>query len=57
MPPLGGDKEEIKERKGLKILTPNKSLTRLPILLGQIKAQIKSDKYHKIKLLKKFIII
>ena len=37
MPPLKGD-EEVKERKGLKILTPNKLLTRLPILLAQMKA-------------------
>ena len=36
MPPLEGD-EEVKEGKGLKILTPNKLLTRLPILLAQIK--------------------
>ena len=35
-PPLEG--EEVKEEKGLKILTPNKSLTRLPILLAQVKA-------------------
>ena len=38
LPPLEGDKEEVKEGKGLKILTPNKLLTRLPILLAQIKA-------------------
>ena len=31
MPPLEGDKEEVKEGKGLKLLTPNKLLTRLPI--------------------------
>ena len=36
MPPLEGDEEEVKEGKGLKILTPNKPLTRLPILLAQI---------------------
>ena len=35
MPPLAGDEEE---RKGLKILTPNKLLTRAPVLLAQIKA-------------------
>ena len=35
MPPLERDKE-VKE-KGLKILTPNKLLTRLPVLLVQIK--------------------
>ena len=38
MPPLEGDEEEVKERKGLKLLTPNKLFTRLPILLAQIKA-------------------
>ena len=35
---LEGDEEEIKEGKGLKILTSNKLLTRLLILLPQIKA-------------------
>ena len=34
---LEGD-EDIKERKELKILTPNKLLTRLPLLLAQMKA-------------------
>ena len=34
---LVGD-EEVKEGKGLKILTQNKLLTKLPILLAQIKA-------------------
>ena len=49
MPPLEGDKEEsdmpllesnekVRERKVVKILTRNKLLTRLPILLAQIKA-------------------
>ena len=38
MPPLEGDKEEVKEGKGLRFLTQNKLLTRLPILLPQIKA-------------------
>ena len=38
MPPLEGDEEEVQEEKGLKILTSNKLLTRLPILLAQIKA-------------------
>ena len=37
MPPLEDDKEEVKERIGLKILTQNKLLTRLSILLAQIK--------------------
>ena len=36
MPPLEGD--EVKEGKGFKNSTPNKLLTRLPILLAQIKA-------------------
>ena len=35
--PLLGD-ERVKEGKGLKILTPNKFMTRLPILKAQIKA-------------------
>ena len=39
MPSLEGNKEEVKEGKGLKALTPNKLLTRLPILLAQIKAE------------------
>ena len=38
MPLLAGDEEEVKEGKGLKILTPNKLLTRHPISLAQIKA-------------------
>ena len=38
MPPLEGDEEEVKEGKELKMLTPNKFLTRLPILLTQLKA-------------------
>ena len=33
------EKEEVKEEKGLKILTPNKLLTRFPVLLAQIKAE------------------
>ena len=32
--PLEGDEEEVKEGKGLKMLTQNKLLTRLPILLA-----------------------
>ena len=35
--PLEGDEEEAKEGKGLKTFTSNKLLTRLPILLAQIK--------------------
>ena len=38
MPPLEGDEDEVKEGKGLKSLTPNKLITRLEILLAQIKA-------------------
>ena len=38
MPPLEGDKEEVKEEKCLKILPQNKLLTRLPLLLAQVKA-------------------
>ena len=37
MPPLEGD-EEVNEGEGLKILTSNKLLTILQILLEQIKA-------------------
>ena len=44
MPPLEGNEEEVKEGKGLKVLTPNKLWTRLPILLAQIKAGNNSDK-------------
>ena len=43
MPALESD-EEVKEGKGLKILTPYKLLTRLPILLAQIKAGNSSSK-------------
>ena len=38
MPPLEGDEEEVKEGKILTFLILNKLLTRLPILLAQIKA-------------------
>ena len=34
MPPLEGNEEELKEGIGLKILTPNKLLPRLPLLLA-----------------------
>ena len=43
MPPLEGD-EEVKEGKGLKILTPNKLLPRFPVLLVQVKAGSNSYK-------------
>ena len=36
--PLEADEEDVKEGKGLKIVSPNKLLTRLSILLAQIKA-------------------
>ena len=38
MQPLESDEEEVKMGKGIKILTPNKLLTRLSVLLAQIKA-------------------
>ena len=38
MPPREVNDEEVKERKGLQKLTPLKLLTRIPILLAQIKA-------------------
>ena len=44
MPPLEGDEEKVKEGKQFKILTPNKLLARLPILLLQIKARNNSKK-------------
>ena len=37
MPSLESDEEEVKEEKGLQIFISNKLLTRLPILLAQIK--------------------
>ena len=52
MPPLEGDKEEVKEGTGLKILTSNKFLIRLQILLVQagnnsnkLKSEIKQILY------------
>ena len=44
MPPLEGDEEEVKEGKGLKNLTPNKSLAKLSVLLALIKAENNSYK-------------
>ena len=44
IPPLEGEEEEVKEEKGLKILNLNKLLTRLPILVAQIKAGNNSNK-------------
>ena len=37
-------KEEVKNETGTKILTPNKVLTKLPVLLAQIKAENNSYK-------------
>ena len=45
MPPPEGDEEEVKEEEErLKMSTPNKLLTRLPILLAQIKGEYNSNK-------------
>ena len=44
MPPPEGDEEKVKEGNGLKILTPNKLLTRLTILLAQTKTLNNSNK-------------
>ena len=45
MPPV--DSEEVKEGNGLKIWTQNKLMTRLPIILAQIKAGKNSNKLTK----------
>ena len=47
MPPLEGDKYEVKEGKRLKILTPDKLLTELPILSTQMKTGKTSYKLKK----------
>ena len=61
MSPYKGDGEEVKEGNGFKILTPNKLLTRLPMLLAQIKAgnnsyklknEIRQMLYHCISVIK-----
>ena len=65
MPPLEGDQEEVKEETGLKVLTPNKLLTRRLLLLAPVKAGNNSKKLEKYsifcisttKSLKKFITI
>ena len=44
MPPQEGDKKKVKEGKVLKTLPSNKLLTRLPVLLAQIKAENNSYK-------------
>ena len=46
MPLLDGD-EKVKNRKRLKTSTPNRLLTRLPVLLAQIKAGNNSHKLKK----------
>ena len=38
MPPLQGYEKEAKQKKGLKILTPNKLLIKLTVILAQKKA-------------------
>ena len=50
VPPMSlpeGEEDEKTEEKGLNVLTPNKLLTRLPILLAQIKAGNNSCKLKK----------
>ena len=55
IPPIKDD-EEVKEGKWLKIITPNKLLTRLPILLAQIKAGNSSYKVkNKIRQIMSFV--
>ena len=44
MSALESDEEELKEGKRLNFLTPSKLLTRLPLLLAQIKAGNNSNK-------------
>ena len=44
------DKESATEGKGLKILTPNQMLSRLPITLAQLKAGNNSEKLKNMKL-------
>ena len=46
MPPLETDEEAAKRQQenGLKILTPKQMITRLPILLAQLKAGNNSEK-------------
>ena len=38
LPPLEGNEEKVKEGKVLNILTANKVLTRLPVLLAQVRS-------------------
>ena len=44
MPLLESDEEEVEEGTGLKVLTVNKLLTWLPLLLSQKKAESNSSK-------------
>lgn len=49
MPPLEGDKE-INDEKGIKTLTPNKLLIRLPVLFTKLKVENNSNKLkHEIR--------
>ena len=47
VPPKEGDEEQVKERKGIKILTTNEPLTTLPLLLAQINVGTNSYKLRK----------
>ena len=53
--PLESDKEKVREGKGIKILTPDKLFTRLPLLLAQIKAGNNSKANKKVKSYKYYI--
>ena len=44
IPTLEEGEEEVKEGEGVKVLTPNKLLTRSPVLLAQMKAESNSYK-------------
>ena len=44
MPQLEGDEEEVKEENVMKTLNSNKPLTRLAVLLAQVKAKNNSYK-------------
>ena len=44
IPTLEEGEEEVKEAEGVKVLTPNKLLTRSPVLLAQMKAESNSYK-------------
>ena len=53
--PLESDEEKVREEKGIKILTPDKLFTRLPLLLAQIKAGNNSKANKKVKSYKYYI--